>query len=262
MTRPLLSQSSLPVRLAAVFLICLLCATGCTAHGADTDQSVSGSDHTTPVSLSDLLSAPKVSATDTASTTEPPTETTAVTTWNDEYPGVPYSTTKYLVVVYLGSQSTVVYEPDEDGLYNIVVKRFTCSTGSDDTPTDTGIYRARAKYRWRFMNGVYGQYCTSISTRYLFHSVPYKKKDVSTLKNEEYDKLGSPASHGCIRMCVRDCKWMYDNIPLGTEVRITQESGPYGPGVPRRITDPVHDGWDPSDRWALNSPYFNQTISG
>ncbi len=253
---------------AALLLTALLAMSGCTLRNvgdavSESDTRVSASDF---VSLADLRTASTISPTDTgastATTASTPAETAAKTTWNDEYPGVPYSRTKYKVIVYLGSQSTVVYEPDEEGAYTVIVKRFSCSTGADDTPTDTGIYRARAKYRWRFMNGVYGQYCTSISTRYLFHSVPYKKKDVSTLKNEEYDKLGSPASHGCIRMCVRDCKWMYDNIPLGTEVDIVDEAGPSGPGVPRRILDSVHDGWDPSDRWAQGSPYFNQTITG
>lgn len=263
MTSPGKHQSILLASAMAILLIVLLSAAGCSQGRHQTPASDSDASFASPaVSLADLRTAQKVSAADTTATTaSEPTEPTTTTTWNDEYPGVSYSTTKYRVVVYIGSQSTVVYEADENDNYNIIVKRFSCSTGADDTPTDTGIYRARAKYRWRFMNGVYGQYCTSISTRYLFHSVPYKKKDVSTLKNEEYDKLGSPASHGCIRMCVRDCKWMYDNIPLGTEVYITEDSGPYGPGVPRRIADSVHDGWDPSDRWAQGSPYFNKTIA-
>ncbi|HAH78565.1 MAG TPA: L,D-transpeptidase, partial [Ruminococcaceae bacterium] len=34
------------------------------------------------------------------------------------------------------------------------------------------------------------------------------------------DKLGEPASHGCIRLPVEDAKWIYDNIPEGTKVVI------------------------------------------
>ena len=142
------------------------------------------------------------------------------------------------------------------------MKVFTCSTGNPLSRTPDGKYQIRAKYRWRLLvGGVYGQYCSSISRSYLFHSVPYYAKDASTLENEEYDKLGSPASKGCIRMCVRDCKWIYDNCPIGTEVRIVSESGPYGLGVPHRQADAVYSGWDPSDRWAEGNPYFNASVT-
>lgn len=254
--------------LSAVMLLCLLTAAGCSGllggdnEVSDSDTAVSSADTVSAadaVSLADISTAPTTAA--AASTTTTQTTDTAKTTWNDEYPSVPYSKTKYKIIVYIGSQSTVVYSPDDDGEYTNIVKRFSCSTGKSETPTRTGIYRARAKYRWRFMDGVYGQYCTSISTSYLFHSVPYKKKDVSTLKGEEYDKLGSPASHGCIRMCIRDCKWIYDNVPLGTEVEIVSDSGPAGPGVPSRNTNSLYDGWDPTDKWAQGSPYYNKTLS-
>ncbi len=250
--------------LSVITLMCLLISSGC-LNRAKSDL-VSRSD--TAVSETDLTSHSDLARSDaanavitTASTTVSTSKPTGKTTWNDEDPSVPYSRTKYKIVVYIGSQSTVVYSPDKQGEYTKIVKCFSCSTGASETPTRTGTYRARAKYRWRFMDGVYGQYCTSISRNYLFHSAPYRKKDVSTLKGEEYDKLGSPASHGCIRMCVRDCKWLYDNIPLGTEVQIVKDSGPAGPGVPLRNTASTYDGWEPTDEWAQGSPYFNNVVS-
>ena len=165
---------------------------------------------------------------------------------------------KYFVVVYKGSQSVVVYGKDKNEDYTKQVKVFSCSTGKKSSPTRIGKYRIRAKYRWRWLVGnVYGQYNSSISDDYLFHSVPYEKKDYSTLENEEYDKLGSPASKGCIRMCVRDCKWIYDNCDIGTDVRIVNDSGPEGPGVPKRKTAAKYSGWDPSDKWAEGNPYFS-----
>ena len=165
---------------------------------------------------------------------------------------------KYFVVVYKGSQSVVVYGKDENNDYTKQIKIFTCSTGKTSSPTRIGKYRIRAKYRWRWLVGnVYGQYNSSISSDYLFHSVPYEQRDASTLENAEYDKLGSPASKGCIRMCVRDCKWIYDNCAIGTDVRIVNEKGPSGPGVPRRNTAQRYKGWDPSDKWADGNPYFS-----
>lgn len=246
--------------------VCLLAVSGCAGSRtedttvSDSTAAVPSDDKSDAVSLTDIGTA-ATSPTDLTAATTAATQATARTTWNDEHPTVPYSRTLYRVVVYLGSQSAVVYSANDEGEYTQIVKSFSCSTGASATPTDTGVYRARAKYRWRFMNGVYGQYCTSISTRYLFHSVPYKAKDPSTLKGEEYDKLGSPASHGCIRMCVRDCKWIYDNVPLGTEVAIVRDSGPAGPGIPQRNKSAAYDGWDPTDRWAQGSPYFNNALS-
>ena len=165
---------------------------------------------------------------------------------------------KYFIVVYKGSQSVVVYGKDKNDDYTKSVKVFTCSTGKKSSPTRTGKYRIRAKYRWRRLVGnVYGQFNSSIGNDYLFHSVPYYERDASTLENEEYDKLGTPASKGCIRMCVRDCKWIYDNCAIGTDVRVVNDSGPAGPGVPKRKTASRYRGWDPSDKWNDGNPYFN-----
>ena len=164
----------------------------------------------------------------------------------------------YYIVVYTGSQSVAVYGKDSSGEYTRLVKAFICSTGrKDSSPTRKGMYKIRAKYRWRLLVGhVYGQYNSSISSSYLFHSVPYYGQNASTLENEEYDKLGSPASKGCIRMCVRDCKWIYDNCPIGTQVHVVWASGPRGDSVPQRNRDVRYSGWDPSDRWSKDNPYF------
>ncbi|MCG0277681.1 MAG: L,D-transpeptidase [Thermanaeromonas sp.] len=37
---------------------------------------------------------------------------------------------------------------------------------------------------------------------------------------EEAAKLGTPASHGCVRLEVDNAKWIYDYIPPGTPVYI------------------------------------------
>lgn len=183
------------------------------------------------------------------------------TTTNTDTQNITYSS-KYYIVVYIGSQSTVVYGKDENGEYTKIVQCFTCSTGKGSTPTRTGTYKVRAKYRWRLLVGnVYGQYSSSISSNYLFHSVPYNKMDASTLDNAEYDKLGSPASHGCIRMCVRDSKWIYDHVTIGTKVDIVKESGPAGWSIPKRIKESIYNGWDPSDKWASGNPYFTTPSS-
>lgn len=211
----------------------------------------------------------KTSASQTTTTAKTTTTTTTASTAKptgenaNSYIREPDYRSPYYIVVYTGSQSAVVYGKDSAGQYTRTVKCFTVSTGKKGvSPTRTGIYRIRAKYRWRYLvGGVYGQYCSSISSSYLFHSVPYYRQDASTLENEEYDKLGRSASKGCIRMCVRDTKWIYDNAPIGTQVNIVNASGPAGPGVPRRNTASKYSGWDPSDRWASNNPYFSESAA-
>lgn len=169
----------------------------------------------------------------------------------------------YYIVVYTGSQSVVVYGKDSSGAYSKIVKNFTCSTGNKSiTPTRKGVYAIRAKYRWRLlMGGVYGQYSSSISSDYLFHSVPYASQNPSTLYDASYDNLGKDVSHGCIRLCVRDCKWIYDNAPIGTQVNVVWTSGPAGAGVPKRKSGAEYSGWDPSDQWAAGNPYFAGTTT-
>lgn len=193
----------------------------------------------------------------TTATTAAPTTTTAATVAkvNADYVVNPDYISDRYVVVFTETQSVAVYSKDESGGYTVLEKCFTCSTGSTSSPTRTGQYKIRAKYRWRLLVGnVYGQYSSSISSSYLFHSVPYFSENPSTLDMAEYGKLGSRASHGCIRLCVRDSKWIYDNCPIGTQVNIVNASGPQGGGVPQLNTDSAYSGWDPSDPDASN-PY-------
>ena len=177
---------------------------------------------------------------------------------NMQYIKNPDYQSPYYIVVYTGSQSAVVYGKDKNGAYNQLIKSFTVSTGKKkSTPTRTGLYKIRAQYRWKTLMGpCYGQYSSSISESYLFHSVPYVKKTINSMNNSYYDNLGKDASHGCIRMCVRDCKWIYDNCPIGTQVRVVNDSGPAGDPVPKRKTGAQYSGWDPTDKWAAGNPYF------
>ena len=159
----------------------------------------------------------------------------------------------YSITVYRPSQIVIVYDSSGNP-----AKIFSCSSGKAATPTKLGDYAIRAKYRWRFMVGnCYTQYASSFSSGYLFHSIPYNKKNAGTMSNSSYDKLGNPASSGCIRLCFRDTKWIYDNCPIGTQVHVVDEKAPAGSVpeiIPERIKDSVHNGWDPTDE-APESPY-------
>lgn len=168
----------------------------------------------------------------------------------------------YYIVVYTGSQNVLIYGKGSDGKYNDVVKCFVCSSGKSGHSTRLGQYSIIRRYRWRLLVGdVYGQYSTGFSPSYLFHSVPYlEEDDPSSLDMAEYDKLGQPASKGCIRLCVRDAKWIYDNCPDGTQINIVDDSNDTpGEQILPRIDDKKFAGWDPSDPDPDN-PYNTEAV--
>ncbi len=156
---------------------------------------------------------------------------------------------RYLVEVNKSTNIVSVYQNDADGNFTVPIKAFYCSTGSY---TPLGSYRTSDKYIWRGLFGnVYGQYATRITGHILFHSVPYYKTSKDTLEYEEYNKLGTTASSGCIRLTVADAKWIYDNCPSGTEVQIISSDKPSSitPAEPIKLdfSDPVKRNWDPTD---------------
>ncbi len=139
----------------------------------------------------------------------------------------------------------------------VPVRAMITSTGTD-TPL-SGTYNISQKFDWGYLNGnVYGQYCTRIYKGILFHSVPYiKAYDRSSLKHGQYDLLGTAASMGCMRLCVADAKWIYDNIPMNTPVTFYSDetvASPLGMPFAAKIEGfgPVLAGWDPTDPYASN----------
>lgn len=154
----------------------------------------------------------------------------------------------YYIEVNRTTCSVTVYAKDGNNGYIIPVKRFACSVGLPSTPTPTGTYYTPAKYRWHTLMGPsYGQYCTRIVGGVLFHSVAGYNMTSYNIRARDFNKLGQPASHGCVRLCVRDAKWIYDNCPLGTKVRIYDSSNPGPLGKPATIKIPDWQNWDPTD---------------
>ena len=154
----------------------------------------------------------------------------------------------YWIKVNRTTCSVTVYAKDGANGYIIPVKRFACSVGLPSTPTPTGTYYTPAKYRWHTLMGPsYGQYCTRIVGGVLFHSVAGYNMTSYNIKAKDYNKLGQPASHGCVRLTVRDAKWIYDNCPLNTKVTIYDSSDPGPLGKPSTIKIPAGQNWDPTD---------------
>lgn len=160
--------------------------------------------------------------------------------------GVPY----YIKVNY-GAQVVTIYGLDENKKYTKPVKAMVCSTGVA-TPT-SGVYKIPARWKWLGLQGdVYGQYATQIKGNILFHSVPYLERGKpDTLEYWEYDKLGTYASAGCIRLTVADALWIYNNCAKGTQVEFysSSEPGPLGKPTAKKISSAPQNlrNWDPTD---------------
>ena len=145
--------------------------------------------------------------------------------------------------------TVTVYAADAEGNYTIPLKAMVCSTGA---ATPVGVFHTFNRSNWRALfGGVYGQYATDIVGDILFHSVPYYSMNKGDVEYLEYNKLGTKASMGCIRLAVADALWIFQNCPIGTEVEIYDDPSDPGPlGKPQPIyIDPESEirGWDPTD---------------
>lgn len=121
------------------------------------------------------------------------------------------------IQVSIANQNVTVYDAK-----NRIVAQFICSTGEkgSDTPTGTFTISDRGESFYNpdpsVNEGAY--YWTRFYGEYLFHSVPFDKH--YKLEPEEAAKLGTPASHGCVRLAISNAKWIYDHIPRGTKVTV------------------------------------------
>lgn len=130
------------------------------------------------------------------------------------------------------------------------VKAFVCSTSADGVSTPTGYFSILDKLRWHELNGPsWGQYCSHITQSILFHSVPCSQyRNPYSLKASYYNKLGSPASAGCIRLTVEHAKWLYDFCPVGTSVYISDYvAKPTGIEIEQAPKIPLTQTYDPTD---------------
>lgn len=152
----------------------------------------------------------------------------------------------YYIKVYKPANYLIIYAKDPStGKYNTPVRAMLVSCGQT---TPTGTYYTPARYRWLKMVGdTWAQWCTQIQGNYLFHSVPNWTRDNFDLEVGEFNQLGTTRSLGCIRLCCRDAKWIYDNCQLGTQVFISaiETSGPLA--KPTGIKLPSWHTWDPTD---------------
>jgi len=124
------------------------------------------------------------------------------------------SNTNFLVWVDLSRQKVNLFI----GSYKNwkLIKSMSCGTGKSSTPTVTGSFTIQDKGEYfRVNSGVICKYYTRFYGNYLFHTVLLDNDG-----NIVDGTLGTPVSHGCIRLAIEDAKYIYDNVPMGTMVWI------------------------------------------
>ncbi len=165
---------------------------------------------------------------------------------------------KYVIKINKQMNCVTIYEKKSSGKLK-PVRAMVCSAGN---ATPIGTFPLGEKMRWHTLNGpCYGQYCTRITRGFLFHSVWYYRRTPSSLAVKEYNKLGTTASHGCVRLMVADAKWIYDNVPSGSSVIIYNSSNPGPLGKPKAVKISGSTGWDPSDVWSSGNPWNSKKPS-
>lgn len=152
----------------------------------------------------------------------------------------------YVIKINKKQGCVTVYAQDGANGYILPVTAFICSAGYD---TPIGTFYTFAKYRWHELIGPsWGQWDTRIVGGILFHSVYYTKANNNmALSVSAYNKLGTIASHGCIRLVAEDAKWIYDNCALNTKVIIYDSDDPGPLGKPTAHILPTWHTWDPTD---------------
>lgn len=140
-------------------------------------------------------------------------ETAAWTEPSQESPYPNLRTTPNLnIQVSIANQQTYVRSG------NTVIYTMISSTGLNDW-TPRGDYTVNGRGR-SFMNpdGMGANNWVRWRGPYLFHSVPINR--FGQYIPSEADKLGRPASHGCVRLTIPDSQWLFDQLPDGTPVHI------------------------------------------
>ena len=168
----------------------------------------------------------------------------------------PSDDTDFVIKVNLALNIVTVYHIGGDW-GEVAVRNFYCSSARPGNETPEGTYSVSEWLDWCLLeDGSFGQYAYRIEGTeeygYMFHSVPYITMEKGNLEWAEFDKLGSPASLGCIRCAVEDVRWLCRYVGSGSKIIIYSDPDDPGPlGYPEKYFIPEDvpqvNGWDPTD---------------
>ena len=180
---------------------------------------------------------------------------------------------KFKIVVNRAACCVTIYAYDSQKKgFIIPIKTCTVSVGRDTATvsgesgltttssyTPLGSYSISSngqasKYSLKPMNEpdgstVYARWASHVVGNVYFHAIAVGSKSHYALNPTTYNKLGSAASAGCIRMTVADAKWLYDYVAVGSQVKIekgnSKQPGPLGKEAAIKVTGSIN--YDPTD---------------
>ena len=129
----------------------------------------------------------------------------------------------YYIGVDVTNQIVTIYNTAVD---TIARQMLTSSGMNDCTPngtfylTEKGRAAERNEWLWLGEYECFVKFATRIYRGYMFHSLPFDKKDESTMQEEALRDFGMPTSHGCMRLRVDDAKFIAKKCLEGTVVKI------------------------------------------
>lgn len=151
----------------------------------------------------------------------------------------------YRIEVDLTNQICTVYGVYSNGSSKVLMSEFV-STAKKGKTTPVGNFKIqsgngkKAKYRTAKMSSgkSYAEYLCRFHGAKCMHTVPYSKRNTKGyVSKTEFNKLGTPASSGCVRMPYKLAKYIYEKCPVGTPVKVFKGTkGKYPAGKPKKYT--------------------------
>lgn len=178
-----------------------------------------------PTATPESTNTPTPASTATPEPTNTPTLTLEPTNAPTPQPTQKSYDGAYEIEVDLFNQIVTVYRAGSRSAGSIA-RQMICSTGAEDaTPSGTYIMpevqKEDEREEWYYIGKyqLYVQYASRIVDDILFHSLPSEQKGENPT-SDSLEGLGSPVSHGCIRLRPADARWIAENCPAGTQVHI------------------------------------------
>lgn len=147
---------------------------------------------------------------------------------------------KYITVDRTRGRVTIYGYNSATGAYDTPIKSMICSVGNPISYTAAGTYKIGWQLKKKQMTGedyvCWAAYVSQIYGAVYFHGVASSTPDLSNISAVDFNSLGSPMSHGCVRLAAIDAKWIYYNVSSGTTVRI-------GDNLDYPLTNPTRYTW-------------------